>query len=78
MRVATFKLEGYDQFPLDMLRYDACWPMDQDSIAEMQASFDVRDRVERRKERKPFKVTINTIGVMTPARWSSFGWRIVK
>ena len=78
MRVNTFTMEGYDAFPLDMLRYDACWPMSQDGIAELHASLDMRERAERRKAQKPFKVTLNTIGHVTTARWSTFGWRMSK
>jgi len=36
-------------FPLDMLRYDACFPADQASVAEIDASMDVADRIARRR-----------------------------
>jgi len=35
-------------FPTDMLRYDSCYPADQDSVLEMTASCSREDRVNRK------------------------------
>jgi hypothetical protein len=78
MKINTFTVEGFIQFPTDMLRYDACWPMDQDSVNEMIESFDAEVRNNRRKSFKPFRLKLNTVGHITTERWSSFGWRVCK
>ncbi len=66
----TFVVEGKFSFPLDMLRYDACWPMTGDDVAKM----DPEDRDRR-------AVTLCHIGarhwVPTTGRWSSFSWAVV-
>jgi hypothetical protein len=38
MYVQTFTVTGSMSFPLDMLRYDACWPSSQDDVGELIAA----------------------------------------
>ncbi len=55
---------GAGQFPIDMLRYDKCWP------AAGVLEVDGPERIvviESRSE-----------GYWTPDRWSSFGWIVVN
>lgn len=59
-----FIVEGSDTFPVDMLRYDACWPADMESASYMLAR-------GRRKIRLASHVA------PTPERWATFMWRIV-
>ena len=35
----VFVVEGKGAFPIDMLRYDACWPKREGYSAEIMASF---------------------------------------
>ncbi len=63
----TATYEGRGDFPLDMLRYDACWPSTQDDVSIIDAVREVR------------RVSVTTYGVtaadpFTDARWASFGW----
>lgn len=58
-----FIVEGRGPFPVDMLRYDRCFPHD---------SADASQILEPRERRK---VTLTTDSPrVTPARWRSFGW----
>jgi hypothetical protein len=54
---------GESYFPLDMLRYDQCWPASSDDAANISSSehrsINLRSHVEP-----------------TIERWSSFGWSI--
>jgi hypothetical protein len=72
-----YTVTGQDRFPLDMLRYDASYPIDQESVSEMVASSQTVEIVERRKAAKLFKVNLRSrVGAPEVARWSSFGWRV--
>lgn len=66
---------GRGEFPLDMLRYDSCWPryevgtchMNVEGYREIQVTTYVKDG-----RRNP------SIQDFTPARWKSFGWNLVE
>lgn len=55
---------GRGSFPLDMLRYDACWPMSSSDVSKMDAS----------AGRDPRSIAMRSYTQPTLARWSSFGW----
>lgn len=63
-------VEGASEFPFDMLRYDACFPFEQEDSAKLQS-----DKYERRR------VVLIRRGVNDSAgnekRWASFGWRVL-
>lgn len=73
-------------FPLDMLRYDHCYPADQESVEAIADSLDPAVRHEERKQQadksKPlFRVRLSAVVTRktwgpTEARWQSFGWQI--
>lgn len=69
-----FTVEGIWDFPIDMLRYDMCWPehetSDSVNIAE---SF----RPSRKKS-EPTRICLVGLREPTDGRWSSFGWRVVS
>lgn len=71
-RLYTFSVRGRDLFPIDMLRYDSCWPKSesQDSVSIMVTHGPRASREER---------TVTLIGLREPteARWKSFGWTVV-
>jgi hypothetical protein len=52
-------------FPIDMLRYDLCWPATGS------------DSIELAKATGPRRVTMKGLKTPTPARWASFGWTVV-
>jgi hypothetical protein len=65
MKSWKFTVEGGSAFPMDMLRYDACYPTDGDSVSAMQEILGVR------------KVTLRShIQPPTDGRWRSFGWYV--
>lgn len=71
-----FEVRGRGHFPFDMLRYDTCYPIDPDSVSNLD--FDTMEI--GRKERS---VRLRSWGLMrnwepTAARWSSFGWYVVR
>jgi hypothetical protein len=60
----TFAVEGEGDFPIDMLRYDKCWPAtERDS------------HVIAYKNRRT--VELRSLTGSTDRRWASFGWRVV-
>ena len=71
----------HSEFPLDMLRYDTCWPYSQEDVATIQKTFrhliynenDVIEELppihlKRRIESKK--------SMPTEDRWKSFGWKV--
>lgn len=73
----TFKVVGHGEFPMDMLRYDSCFPQsEQDSgkiLGTTWANRENNDRVEVGIARYvPYKGT-----EVTRARWESFGWTVI-
>jgi hypothetical protein len=65
----SFVVTGTSTFPADMLRYDACWPCDSETVDIIMDA--------------PVKGTIRRAVLMgttppTDARWASFGWRVVN
>lgn len=68
---ACFTVRGRGEFPLDMLRYDSCWP------------FSSLDAVKMRREGEKREVVLRTVvyksGVVaTVGRWHSFGWKVLN
>lgn len=69
MKVITFTVMGKGRFPLDMLRYDQCFPCDGISVHNIEA-----DTVAVR----PVKlVSIASTGI-TSLRWASFNWYVAE
>lgn len=70
-RFHRFRVTGTGPFPVDMLRYDCCWPADQDSAVYIAAS--IPNGLP-----EGFKHSITLTGCQRPtiARWHSFGWQI--
>ena len=65
--MTRFTVQGRGNFPLDMLRYDSCWPADTASAMSIGRS-DPADTI-----------TLLTWGVgITPDRWRSFGWTVTS
>lgn len=60
-----FTVVGDGEFPIDMLRYDKCWP---------NSSHDT-SLVNRQGERR---IECRGLTGPTPARWTSFGWTVVS
>ncbi len=69
----TFTVEGKGHFPIDMLRYDECFPNDQNSAAAIANSqwgdgnVKIHLAAWQPKRWKP-----------TEKRWESFLWKIIQ
>jgi len=73
MMKQEFKVTGSFGFPLDMLRYDACFPADEQQSALIGHTFVApRKAITVRLAR----YTRRDMATITPERWESFGWRV--
>lgn len=64
-------------FPIDMLRYDCCYPRNgEDSARIISATSPILNR--RGKVRVSVMTVANKGWKPTVARWRSFGWRVVE
>jgi len=67
-------VQGRGSFPIDMLRYDQCWPVGGEDSVEIERSL--------HHERGPFTVNVRADSPAkehwTPDRWRSFGWTVVN
>jgi hypothetical protein len=68
-----FTVTGRGKFPLDMLRYDRCYPATEPDVGVIEWSSWPR-------KREHFKVDLVKPdgGEPTVARWDSFGWKVVS
>lgn len=74
-QIVHFTVEGRGTFPVDMLRYDTCWPRSQEDTAKLE-------RVSRRqhlRDDRPVRIALSSNGrPPTAARWASFGWKVIE
>jgi hypothetical protein len=74
-KLTTFTVTGRPRaamFPLDMLRYDSCWPRgnkDVDMLQQLMAF-----RLTGSELPDTVSLDLTTCDRYTPARWASFGW----
>jgi len=79
-----FTVAGVGVFPLDMLRYDTCFPMRSDDVNIIENSMNPEIRQRQRTEGSQFEVILVAYHdkkgdkVITEGRWSSFGWNVVR
>lgn len=72
--VMHFRVVGRGFFPVDMLRYDQCWPTGQDDAANM-----IVDSVSLNAELRTIELSKwcrNQQAEPTTDRWASFGWQV--
>lgn len=75
-KLVVFTVKGTGPFPIDMLRYDGCWPYSSDdcsavsnSLAMMYEEFSPEGRVAR-------KITLTGYTEPTKERWKTFMWPV--
>lgn len=80
MFIHHFSVQGRGAFPLDMLRYDGCYPRSSEDVDGI--SLTVHNA--REEYSKPRYVRLTRLGAtksdaerVTPGRWASFGWNVV-
>lgn len=69
-----FQVKGRYPFPLDMLRYDCCWPAETEDVGKLD---DLIDGVDLDPSRTRY-ITLGTAKPRAPTveRWQSFGWDV--
>jgi hypothetical protein len=68
----TITVTGMTPFPIDMLRYDACWPASSVDSGKIDASI-------KRANAEPLEISLTVAAGYsgpTVARWASFGWSV--
>ena len=68
-RVFTFSVEGSGPFPIDMLRFDLCFPKSETDSGQITRSYMPRERGTR-------CVILVSSKQPTQGRWESFGWKV--
>jgi len=77
-KMTTFTVEGTYPFPVDMLRYDACYPVTTEDAVELGTACD--HRALKMSSRPIRRVTLGTMRQNRPTtgRWESFGWKVIS
>lgn len=81
MYLKTFTVRGRGEFPLDMLRYDSCWPATGEDVAKIAPTYEL---AKTREEMAVREVTLKkyverkTSIVTSDRRWDSFHWQVIK
>lgn len=72
-RILVTSDPGRTSFPIDMLRYDACWPESESDVAA------IKNPVRHRGDDNCTRVVLVSDSPNAPerARWASFGWHVV-
>lgn len=81
MKIQTFTVSFRGAFPLDMLRYDSCYPLGSDDVDKIHESWEGRGFVKNEAGKATqFQGTVrlqrrieNKREVPTIGRWESFG-----
>lgn len=74
-----FTVMGTFQFPVDMMRYDACYPVTEQDSARILATFPPQYTGQAgvlRVELERWGDTREEAGRVTPRRWKSFLWAV--
>ncbi len=77
MYTHRFIVEGSAPFPIDMLRYDHCYPADQAAASILADVVGVMWTHDQTAQLTLVSVTDHKAWLPTAARWSSFNWRVV-
>lgn len=73
-RTYRITVSGKGNFPLDMLRYDQCWPRDSADAARIVPELPISAHEEFGFWADPRIVTLLSNKHPTEHRWLSFGW----
>lgn len=75
--IYNFIVAGRGDFPMDMLRYDECYPdSTNDAMRIPYPTNEYSERVRLHDTRRQIKLLSHKIP--TAARWASFGWTVVE
>lgn len=71
MKTYQFTVTGRGAFPLDMLRYDCCYPAHPEDVAAMDYDNTTREGIRAQRT-----VKLRGLGMPEMSRWNSFGWSV--
>lgn len=75
----TFTVRGRGEFPLDMLRYDTCWPRRGEDVHRIEPSYATGEGdLSKREVNLAMYTPIKRGPFTTWERWNSFGWQVIK
>jgi hypothetical protein len=74
----TFKVSGWGEFPLDMLRYDHCWPSSETEARSSLTMTHMNENFMQKRDVSLSRYVFNKKEAPTLGRWKSFGWNIVE
>jgi hypothetical protein len=69
IRIHEFVVNGVGSFPIDMFRFDLCYPKSEEDSATIEKSF-------RQSERGEHSVRLVSSKAPTLDRWRTFGWKL--
>lgn len=72
MKAHMYRVRGKGKFPIDMLRYDSCWPRTPEDVWFIDMNAEDPDY------RKSRDVCLSSNHAPTIARWNSFGWEVIS
>lgn len=77
----SFTVSGRGQFPIDMLRYDTCFPVNPESVSVIYDCCSNHD-LNALHNTEPVKVRLaryvdSKVTQPTIDRWRSFGWNVL-
>jgi hypothetical protein len=70
-----FTVRGSGRFPVDMLRYDRCFPTSTEAV--MHIAHQLRDG-EGVEQYRSVELATDWTSTPTVSRWRSFGWEVVS
>lgn len=73
--VYNFYVAGKGSFPVDMLRYDGCYPVSSEDASKILIHGTDDDYFQIRQVK--LRATLEH-GRITPDRWASFGWHVCR
>ena len=76
MYITEFTVTGRGYFPLDMLRYDACFPKGSDDVAAIENMGPPAPREVTLLRYSAYKADVER--AVTIERWRSFGWTVLR
>lgn len=74
----TYDVQGTGDVPMDMLRYDGAYPATSEDGFKIYADRHMDNERLRVFLRTPRIVRLSSHREPTPARWASFGWKVLN
>lgn len=77
MHERRFTVRGRGEFPIDMLRYDRCWPRTGEDVLRIEPSYTSRGDLSTREVTLYKYTQLKRGSVAEAGRWRSFGWEVI-